>query len=838
MADGRVYPTVLPTEVRGSFQANVDSSKAYAEVGIVTEDGGRPGTLKLFRPANPSAANELRVTGTHGKFVNSAEGADPTTYNVFTGSYLQNSKTFLFFFGNTVIAPSSSGGVTPPPTLTVESGHRPENNVMVDLSRNLHVVVPSANSRVKVEGSVGGERMTGVLVEIEGSEEASLVVDGAEEMGGTPLIDSISMTLGGVKESVSSSSSSSRGREQDNEIPQGRKVPDSISPSRAEQLSLPTFTVGQPDVSEVEVSPNLNIADMLVEGSTKNPVRLASSPVFHKVSSERPPARSMDRIRALGYTQKKLGGLSSSSSNLNGKYPMPNRAHRAFSAFDAGKEDNDLTGAASTGRATVTYVGFADFTTTVGNTVIVFMPRTKMIEDISVHASKTRDDPSSERIQPTRYVYTTEPDASTTTESSGDDDDHVAFSVSSVQGRKVEGSSKRVTLDEDEETTTELAPSVVSTTGRETILFGKKPKSGNSSSVQTPKVRPSSSAGRNSLFSSPRVKFTPKASRGQESASSSIYQTASTAVFQTDVLNPTGLVTSVDGTLVKDGTTTVYTSLVFGTFIGKSYAQVIKSTSSVVKASATPTSPRSIIRPTSVVKLPSKSKSLAPVYYEFSTTTQSSADEDDATTTTTSSSTSSSTTEGDRMEVSVSTTTEKARDPTTEAEELVTTPINLQDSFDDEDDYTSTSTTTTTTEKEPEFDNEIGQKRKVSGKAKDQIIVDLEPSQVDGEDPTIYVTRTLPTTVYRTYTYYTTFFIPEEGSTSTKIVSREVTSSAVGLVRKTFTNVNPTAAQSEEVDVKPSVKPARKFLRGKDGGSQVIYKTLFTTYTYLTTFFR
>ncbi|XP_035707259.1 mucin-17 isoform X2 [Folsomia candida] len=876
---GKVYSTaLLPAEVRGSFVApknNVISSKAYAEVGIVSEDEANPGSLKLLRPNN-NAANELKVTGTHGKFVHADQDrGDETTYNVFTGSYVQNSKTFLFFFGNTVIDATKAGlGNTSPATLTVESGRRPGNSVMVDMSKNLRVVVPSSNSRVKVDGSIGGERMSGVLVEIEGSEiggDEFISVDGAQEVEGTPTVDMITMTLGDTtQERVSSSSSSSstgnkNNNDNENEIPQGRKVPDSlIAPSRAaEQLSLPTFTVGQPDMVGLEQEVTTpHVADMLVDSSTKNPVRVAQAPVFLKTTERAPPARSTDRIRALGYTQKKTSSSSVGGANLNGRYPMPNRSHRAFSGFDAEKtasdSDNDLAGAASTGRATVTYVGFADFTTTVGNTVIVFMPRTKMIEDLSVHATKTRNEPSSQQIEPTRYVYHTgNGDETTTTTEGSRDEDHIQFSVSQVQGRKVlddkkkaSSSSKRVTFrdEEDEETTTEINPTS-EISGRETIILGSSKSSGGH---QIPKVRPSSTSSlsdkRNSLFSTPRAKFTPKSKEASSSSASPSftsssgksgpYQTAVTSVFQTDILNPTGLVTSVDGTIVRDGKTTLYTSLVYGTFIGKSYAQVIKSTSRVVKAavssSVLPT--RSTIRPTSVAKLPKSSpKSVAPIYYEFSTTTQSSTDNGDDVETTTAGN------DVDRMEVTVSSTTPRSKEVDDDIDDdLPTTTVRLEDSFDDDD--------ITTTTEFSEAENEIGRKRKVAGNAKDQIIVDLEaspvPSGQDEQDQTVYVTRTLPTTVFRTWTYFTTFFIPEEGSTSTKIVSREVTSSAVGLVRKTFTNlVVPTSSSTLEDDeeaTKPSAvvtKPKR--IRGKDGGAQaqVIYKTLFTTYTYLTTFF-
>lgn len=224
--------------------------------------------------------------------------------------------------------------------------------------------------------------------------------------------------------STSSSSSSSAGENDDyennNEIPRGRKVPSDtdgesirlIRPSRTEQISLPAFTVGQPDTEDKgSTTPRVSF---VAETSTKKTSSSSSSrssggngrPVFQKsVPTEKPPTtRSTERIRALGYSQQK---------NSRKQSQQPDRAHRAFSGFDMklNDVDADLASAASTGRATVTYVGFADFTTTVGNTVIVFMPRTKMIEDMSLNVapssiSSTLD--ATQIVKPTRFAYTTE----------------------------------------------------------------------------------------------------------------------------------------------------------------------------------------------------------------------------------------------------------------------------------------------------------------------------------------------------------------------------------------------------------------------------------------------
>lgn len=57
---------------------------------------------------------------------------------------------------------------------------------------------------------------------------------------------------------------------------------------------------------------------------------------------------------------------------------------------------------------------------------------------------------------------------------------------------------------------------------------------------------------------------------------------------QNDDQHPTGLVTKLGGTIVKDGATTVHETSVLGTFISGKYAQVLQSTSHVIANAAKP----------------------------------------------------------------------------------------------------------------------------------------------------------------------------------------------------------------------------------------------------------
>jgi len=61
--------------------------------------------------------------------------------------------------------------------------------------------------------------------------------------------------------------------------------------------------------------------------------------------------------------------------------------------------------------------------------------------------------------------------------------------------------------------------------------------------------------------------------------------------------NPTGLVTKLGGTIVKDGLTTVHETSVIGTYINGKYAQVLQSSSRILTAPAAPAEGK--IRPSS-----------------------------------------------------------------------------------------------------------------------------------------------------------------------------------------------------------------------------------------------
>lgn len=74
------------------------------------------------------------------------------------------------------------------------------------------------------------------------------------------------------------------------------------------------------------------------------------------------------------------------------------------------------------------------------------------------------------------------------------------------------------------------------------------------------------------------------------------------ATSRRDKENPTGLVTKLGGTIVKDGLTTVHETSVIGTYINGKYAQVLQSSSRILTAPAVPI-PEGKIRPSNTQRI-------------------------------------------------------------------------------------------------------------------------------------------------------------------------------------------------------------------------------------------
>lgn len=346
------------------------------------------------------------------------------------------------------------------------------------------------------------------------------------------------------------------------------------------------------------------------------------------------------------------------------------------------------------------------------------------------------------------------------------------------------------------------------------------------------------------------------------------FRTAKTQLFDNGgVENPIGLIKVIAGTEAINGTTTLFTSLIHGTIVNSQYAQIIHSKLSIFyydgenKIEITPTSN---IAPTTTAKLSdttsiaNKIKNDEP---EKETTTSPPTIPDEGPV---------STTDGNTI-----TTHEE------EGETLSTMPFDV-----------------TTTD--ADLSNEVETGRKISASSKDQILVSdtdklqneklndpttteqgttagddkydtkpLNESPIQPEErPTEnFITQIIPSTVYKTFTVLTTFFIPTDGGTTTSLKSREVITSEVKLATKILkemkTQIQPTTTlitqpatttpqttdrvttqpveNTSEDTVPTSPNPAtlsESVDSADDDTTELIYKTLYTTYTFYTTFFQ
>ncbi|XP_058788846.1 mucin-2-like [Phymastichus coffea] len=155
---------------------------------------------------------------------------------------------------------------------------------------------------------------------------------------------------------------------------------------------------------------------------------------------------------------------------------------------------------------------------------------------------------------------------------------------------------------------------------------------------------------------------------------------------------------------------------------------------------------------------------------------------------------------------------------------------------------------------EPTTESELGndiiplnQGRSIKGSSPKNIFPDLKGQRnKNKEEKVSLATRLLPSTIYKTFTYFTTFFIPGKGRTSTSIKSREVVSSEVTYLTelilpsntklasitptKLSTSMTNKVAVSSNTDIIDSEKQDVEEI-------QLIFKTIFTTFTYLTTFY-
>lgn len=277
--------------------------------------------------------------------------------------------------------------------------------------------------------------------------------------------------------------------------------------------------------------------------------------------------------------------------------------------------------------------------------------------------------------------------------------------------------------------------------------------------------------------------------------------------LQTDSLKPTGLIKVIDSTTSQDGTTTHYKSSIYGTYVGTNYAQIVHTSSNV---------------------------------YYFPDESSASFDENttrDYATTEVDTEEYASTTE-DGLTTLLQETTENA--PTTPRFRLRGS-ARLRPKL-----RPATPATTTSSSADDDTANAIvpldPQGRSIKhGAQRNQLAGKNETSKHTSSKISL-ATRLLPSTIYKTFTYFTTFFIPgKNDQTTTSVKTREAVSSEVTylteLIQPTATQVGSTASATFALPEK-KITENSSVTKQEDQEIELIFKTLYTTYTYLTTFFQ
>jgi len=413
--------------------------------------------------------------------------------------------------------------------------------------------------------------------------------------------------------------------------------------------------------------------------------------------------------------------------------------------------------------ATVTYHGFADFTTTVGDTVIIFSPSTspapmgRPATTIKGDATLRPDDGVAvSKIRPTTVMVHARTDRPYEGDRKHDSDDQLLSAIN--RGN--------------------IQPSITEEIDAESSTRSTEP-----------------------LLLVPDI--------------------------ETESLKPTGFLKAIDSTTSLDGTTTHYKSLIYGTYIGTNYAQIIHTSSNV---------------------------------YFFP---------DDATVTY----------GADDTTVEYGTTETESDERDTTVEALPSTPPTTIITSEEEMNELTTPLRGTTDSVLTTLKDILESARRVLGTTEsvlptldDEIPNDIVPGDPQGrslkggssqnnlqpgdklynsdnvERKVTFATKLLPSTVYKTFTYFTTFFIPgDNDQTTTSIRSREVVSSEITflteLIRPTSTKnlFDPTTSLLPDSRERTPSLPdeiEEEQTTKQDEEIELIFKTLYTTYTYLTTFFQ
>ncbi|BES95800.1 calcium ion Hypothetical protein [Nesidiocoris tenuis] len=457
---------------------------------------------------------------------------------------------------------------------------------------------------------------------------------------------------------------------------------------------------------------------------------------------------------------------------------------------------------------TVTYVGFADFTTTVGNTIIVFMPKTAManngpVTSIAGAATLRPEDAGAPVVSTVKTFLSHSPGMATKTVTGHNLDMQTSLPTVQADTRASKAYNPIYLTTEDMEDATEKGTTPlklgftddIRTTDRATTDADVKTEPGETETARkgetttetltTEMEDPTTPEGSEMQIPHEEIKAT------ESLKVSPTFATTSTKVF-IHGKKPLGLAKSIAVIEAVDETTTYFTSFLFGTIIDGQYTQLTQ----VVSSTSSPPS----IAPTPVV------------------------------------------------------TDHK---PTSKTLEVSENPV-------------AEDAETTTENGDSEMEEPVSRTAKL-------------------------VTKLVPSTVQQTYTYLTTFFVPQGDTTTTSVKTREVISDEVRYVATVIpenqsieTTVSPTGttqkyqtATTPEVSDVPSTEDTTELnstpqlpettlsavtqeistkaeemtptiseettIESEIGKSkqsekeeevEIIIRTLYTTYTYLTTFFQ
>ncbi|KAF2348249.1 protein of unknown function DUF4758, partial [Trinorchestia longiramus] len=505
------YITVVQGTTVDGYYAHVTSKSSrvfYAEpIRLVPTTVSDENTFKTATNlhgsmTDPVLGKEMLVTATKSFFTKQGPENSQTTKTVLKGSIPVNDNTdFKFILGDSA-SPDGSG------IMLVREGDG--RRVVYSAEANFEVVQsPRHDGSEPVirmgTAELAGEKLSGVLVEAPKNSMSDIELEGSESITsedielltitiGTPVDVAYAtqyenkMTVMKMDDFIKSTDTENEINE--NDIPHGRKVPDNnaeeeiILPDKVKprNFNLPTFTVKVPDQTLEEV----------IHGA---------------------------------------GGLKRKPQNLIPRYEAEKKSKNVD---EIRAEFNLEKGDRKSHLPTVTYVGFADFTTTIADTVVIFTPKSKPPTVVS-----------------SQKIYVTQTGDPVRVKSPFED----VNPISSLAAR--------------------IAPS------GQSVILGDGPNQLDEVSIvkdEMKTVMVSKNDGSSMMQDEDEV-IAPVTHTSQLPGVT--YSTVETTRYNTVDLYPSGLVSSIGGTIIGNGMTTVFTTYIYGTFIQNQYAQIVQSTSSI-----------------------------------------------------------------------------------------------------------------------------------------------------------------------------------------------------------------------------------------------------------------